>query len=121
MIRCYIFLFLIEIKSIRYVTVDRRSQRRQKKPRNTESGRTSELTASGSQDDSDSEGGASTPSAERNPLSMLSEASSEGFDQITKQSHREKYLKNAFESLSGAEEPTNRVKTTSISSQFHGR
>ncbi|XP_046819330.1 uncharacterized protein LOC124424389 isoform X4 [Vespa crabro] len=99
----------------------RRSQRRQKKPRNTESGRTSELTASGSQDDSDSEGGASTPSAERNPLSMLSEASSEGFDQITKQSHREKYLKNAFESLSGAEEPTNRVKTTSISSQFHGR
>ncbi|XP_043495006.1 mitogen-activated protein kinase-binding protein 1 isoform X7 [Polistes fuscatus] len=99
----------------------RRSQRRQKKPRNSESGRTSELTASGSQDDSDSEGGASTPSAERNPLSMLSEASSEGFDQIAKQSHREKYLKNAFESLSGAEEPTNRIKTTSISSQFHGR
>ncbi|XP_076302647.1 uncharacterized protein LOC143220986 [Lasioglossum baleicum] len=100
----------------------RRSQRRQKKPRNGESGRTSELTASGSQDDSDSEGGASTPSAERNPLSMLSEASSEGFDQLAKQSHREKYLKNAFESLSGAEEPTNRnVKTTSISSQFHGR
>ncbi|XP_071875771.1 WD repeat domain 62 isoform X5 [Bombus fervidus] len=100
----------------------RRSQRRQKKPRNGESGRTSELTASGSQDDSDSEGGASTPSAERNPLSMLSEASSEGFDQLAKQSHREKFLKNAFESLSGAEEPTNRsVKTTSISSQFHGR
>ncbi|KAK2583707.1 hypothetical protein KPH14_009627 [Odynerus spinipes] len=99
----------------------RRSQRRQKKPRSTESGRTSEMTASGSQDDSDSEGGASTPSAERNPLSMLSEASSEGFDQLAKQSHREKYLKNAFESLSGAEEPTNRVKTTSISSQFHGR
>ncbi|XP_043797962.1 mitogen-activated protein kinase-binding protein 1 isoform X3 [Apis laboriosa] len=100
----------------------RRSQRRQKKPRNGESGRTSELTASGSQDDSDSEGGASTPSAERNPLSMLSEASSEGFDQLAKQSHREKFLKNAFESLSGAEEPTNRsAKTTSISSQFHGR
>ncbi|XP_076238466.1 WD repeat domain 62 isoform X3 [Calliopsis andreniformis] len=100
----------------------RRSQRRQKKPRNGESGRTSELTASGSQDDSDSEGGASTPSAERNPLSMLSEASSEGFDQLAKQSHREKYLKNAFESLSGAEEPANRSpKTTSISSQFHGR
>ncbi|XP_026674266.1 mitogen-activated protein kinase-binding protein 1 isoform X11 [Ceratina calcarata] len=100
----------------------RRSQRRQKKPRNGESGRTSELTASGSQDDSDSEGGASTPSAERNPLSMLSEASSEGFDQLAKQSHREKYLKNAFESLSGAEEPTNRTaKTTTISSQFHGR
>ncbi|XP_043514267.1 uncharacterized protein LOC122530918 [Frieseomelitta varia] len=100
----------------------RRSQRRQKKCRNGESGRTSELTASGSQDDSDSEGGASTPSAERNPLSMLSEASSEGFDQLAKQSHREKYLKNAFESLSGAEEPTNRnVKATSISSQFHGR
>ncbi|XP_053971941.1 mitogen-activated protein kinase-binding protein 1 isoform X3 [Hylaeus volcanicus] len=100
----------------------RRSQRRQKKPRNGESGRTSELTASGSQDDSDSEGGASTPSAERNPLSILSEASSEGFDQLVKQSHREKYLKNAFESLSGAEEPTNRCqKTTSISSQFHGR
>nr|XP_012154224.1 PREDICTED: mitogen-activated protein kinase-binding protein 1 isoform X2 [Megachile rotundata] len=100
----------------------RRSQRRQKKPRNGESGRTSEMTASGSQEDSDSEGGASTPSAERNPLSMLSEASSEGFDQLAKQSHREKYLKNAFESLSGAEEPTNRnAKTTSISSQFHGR
>ncbi|XP_076278563.1 uncharacterized protein LOC143208238 isoform X3 [Lasioglossum baleicum] len=100
----------------------RRSQRRQKKPRNGESGRTSELTASGSQDDSDSEGGASTPSAERNPLSMLSEASSEGFDQMAKQSHREKFLKNAFESLSGAEEPTNRSpKATSISSQFHGR
>ncbi|KAK9297556.1 hypothetical protein QLX08_008781 [Tetragonisca angustula] len=100
----------------------RRSQRRQKKCRNGESGRTSELTASGSQDDSDSEGGASTPSAERNPLSMLSEASSEGFDQLAKQSHREKYLKNAFESLSGAEEPTNRnMKATSISSQFHGR
>ncbi|XP_076642393.1 WD repeat domain 62 isoform X3 [Halictus rubicundus] len=100
----------------------RRSQRRQKKPRNGESGRTSELTASGSQDDSDSEGGASTPSAERNPLSMLSEASSEGFDQLAKQSHREKFLKNAFESLSGAEEPTNRSpKATSISSQFHGR
>nr|XP_031827245.1 mitogen-activated protein kinase-binding protein 1 [Nomia melanderi]XP_031827246.1 mitogen-activated protein kinase-binding protein 1 [Nomia melanderi]XP_031827247.1 mitogen-activated protein kinase-binding protein 1 [Nomia melanderi] len=100
----------------------RRSQRRQKKPRNGESGRISELTASGSQDDSDSEGGASTPSAERNPLSILSEASSEGFDQLAKQSHREKYLKNAFESLSGAEEPTNRSpKTTSISSQFHGR
>ncbi|XP_078051188.1 WD repeat domain 62 isoform X2 [Augochlora pura] len=100
----------------------RRSQRRQKKPRNGDSGRTSELTASGSQDDSDSEGGASTPSAERNPLSMLSEASSEGFDQLAKQSHREKFLKNAFESLSGAEEPSNRSpKTTSISSQFHGR
>jgi hypothetical protein len=52
---------------------------------------------------------------------MLSEASSEGFDQLAKQSHREKYLKNAFESLSGAEEPPNRAKTTSISSQFHGR
>lgn len=76
------------------------------------------MTASGSQDDSDSEGGASTPSAERNPLSMLSEASSEGFDQVASQ--REKYLKNAFESLSGADEPTNR-KNTSISSQFHGR
>ncbi|XP_011861169.1 PREDICTED: mitogen-activated protein kinase-binding protein 1 isoform X4 [Vollenhovia emeryi] len=99
----------------------RRSQRRQKKLKNAENGRTSELTASGSQDESDSEGGASTPSAERNPLSMLSEASSEGFDQLAKQSHREKYLKNAFESLSGAEEPPNRPKTTSISSQFHGR
>ncbi|XP_066601147.1 mitogen-activated protein kinase-binding protein 1 isoform X2 [Prorops nasuta] len=100
----------------------RRSQRRQKKGRNRENGKSSELTASGSQDDSDSEGGTSTPSAERNPLSMLSEASSEGFDQITKQTHREKYLKNAFESLSGAEEqPPNRAKTTSISSQFHGR
>ncbi|XP_025993874.1 uncharacterized protein LOC105206048 isoform X2 [Solenopsis invicta] len=99
----------------------RRSQRRQKKLKNAENGRTSELTASGSQDESDSEGGASTPSAERNPLSMLSEASSEGFDPLAKQSHREKYLKNAFESLSGAEEPPNRVKTTSISSQFHGR
>lgn len=110
-------LFLLFIFTIIY-----RSQRRQKKPRNGESGRTSELTASGSQDDSDSEGGASTPSAERNPLSMLSEASSEGFDQLAKQSHREKFLKNAFESLSGAEEPTNRsAKTTSISSQFHGR
>ncbi|XP_067208097.1 uncharacterized protein Wdr62 [Linepithema humile] len=99
----------------------RRSQRRQKRLKNAENGRTSELTASGSQDESDSEGGASTPSAERNPLSMLSEASSEGFDQLAKQSHREKYLKNAFESLSGAEEPPNRVKATSISSQFHGR
>ncbi|XP_077280150.1 WD repeat domain 62 isoform X7 [Temnothorax americanus] len=99
----------------------RRSQRRQKKLKNAENGRTSELTASGSQDESDSEGGASTPSAERNPLSILSEASSEGFDQLSKQSHREKYLKNAFESLSGAEEPPNRAKATSISSQFHGR
>ncbi|KAL6258300.1 hypothetical protein P5V15_010242 [Pogonomyrmex californicus] len=99
----------------------RRSQRRQKRMKNIENSQTNELTASGSQDESDSEGGASTPSAERNPLSMLSEASSEGFDQLTKQSHREKYLKNAFESLSGAEEPPNRVKTTSISSQFHGR
>ncbi|XP_018057548.1 PREDICTED: mitogen-activated protein kinase-binding protein 1 isoform X3 [Atta colombica] len=99
----------------------RRSQRRQRKLKNTENGRISEITASGSQDESDSEGGASTPSAERNPLSMLSEASSEGFDQLAKQNHREKYLKNAFESLSGAEEPSNRVKATSISSQFHGR
>ncbi|XP_025073629.1 WD repeat-containing protein 62 isoform X4 [Pogonomyrmex barbatus] len=99
----------------------RRSQKRQKRMKNIENSQTNELTASGSQDESDSEGGASTPSAERNPLSMLSEASSEGFDQLTKQSHREKYLKNAFESLSGAEEPPNRVKTTSISSQFHGR
>lgn len=96
-----------------------RSQRRQKRLKNSENGRTS--AASGSQDESDSEGGASTPSAERNLLSMLSEASSEGFDQLAKQSHREKYLKNAFESLSGAEEPPNRAKTTSISSQFHGR
>lgn len=97
-----------------------RSQRRLKKSRNGgESGRTSEMTASGSQDDSDSEGGASTPSAERNPLSMLSEASSEGFD--VKQSHREKYLKNAFESLSGSEELTNRTHKTSISAQFHER
>ncbi|GAB1862184.1 Mitogen-activated protein kinase-binding protein 1 isoform X9 [Camponotus japonicus] len=100
----------------------RRSQRRQKRLKNAEKeSRTSELTASGSQDESDSEGGASTPSAERNPLSILSEASSEGFDQLAKQNHREKYLKNAFESLSGAEEPVNRIKTTSISSQFHGR
>lgn len=97
-----------------------RSQRRSKKLKITESGR-NEMTASGSQDDSDSEGGASTPSAERNPLSMLSEASSEGFDQLSNQTHREKFLKNAFESLSGAEEPTNRTKSTSISSQFHGR
>ncbi|XP_063985422.1 mitogen-activated protein kinase-binding protein 1 isoform X3 [Diachasmimorpha longicaudata] len=96
----------------------RRSQRRSKKIRTTETGR-NEL-ASGSQDDSDSEGGISTPSAERNPLSMLSETSSEGFDQLANQSHREKYLKNAFESLSGADEPTNR-KNTSISAQFHGR
>ncbi|XP_070153994.1 mitogen-activated protein kinase-binding protein 1 isoform X9 [Polyergus mexicanus] len=99
----------------------RRSQRRQKRLKNAENSRTSELTASGSQDESDSEGGASTPSGERNPLSILSEASSEGFDQLAKQNHREKYLKNAFESLSGAEEPLNRIKTTSISSQFHGR
>ncbi|XP_072757661.1 uncharacterized protein Wdr62 isoform X2 [Anoplolepis gracilipes] len=99
----------------------RRSQRRQKRLKNAENSRTSDLTASGSQDESDSEGGASTPSAERNPLSILSEASSEGFDQLAKQNHREKYLKNAFESLSGAEEPLNRIKTTSISSQFHGR
>ncbi|XP_050452737.1 mitogen-activated protein kinase-binding protein 1 isoform X3 [Cataglyphis hispanica] len=99
----------------------RRSQRRQKRLKNAENNRTSELIASGSQDESDSEGGASTPSAERNPLSILSEASSEGFDQLAKQNHREKYLKNAFESLSGAEEPLNRIKTTSISSQFHGR
>ncbi|KAL0123431.1 hypothetical protein PUN28_005746 [Cardiocondyla obscurior] len=99
----------------------RRSQRRQKKLKNVDGNRTNELTASGSQDESDSEGGASTPSAERNPLSILSEASSEGFDQLAKQSHREKYLKNAFESLSGTEEPLNRVKATSISSQFHGR
>lgn len=99
-----------------------RSQKRQKRLKNAEKeSRTSELTASGSQDESDSEGGASTPSAERNPLSILSEASSEGFDQLAKQNHREKYLKNAFESLSGAEEPVNRIKTTSISSQFHGR
>ncbi|XP_034935592.1 uncharacterized protein Wdr62 isoform X1 [Chelonus insularis] len=99
----------------------RRSMRRGKKSRGAESTRSSELTtASGSQDDSDSEGGASTPSAERNPLSMLSEASSEGFDQVANQTHREKYLKNAFESLSGADEPTNRKKS-SISSQFHGR
>ncbi|XP_015117371.1 mitogen-activated protein kinase-binding protein 1 isoform X2 [Diachasma alloeum] len=96
----------------------RRSQRRNKKIRTTETGR-NEL-ASGSQDDSDSEGGVSTPSAERNPLSLLSETSSEGFDQLANQSHREKYLKNAFESLSGADEPTNR-KNTSISAQFHGR
>ncbi|KMQ93819.1 mitogen-activated protein kinase-binding protein 1 [Lasius niger] len=99
----------------------RRSQRRQKRLKNAENSRASELTASGSQDESDSEGGASTPSAERNPLSILSEASSEGFDQLAKQNHREKYLKNAFESLSGAEEPLNRIKTTSISSQFHER
>ncbi|XP_046743905.1 mitogen-activated protein kinase-binding protein 1 isoform X1 [Diprion similis] len=99
----------------------RKSQRRLKKPRNGETVRTNELTASGSQDDSDSEGGASTPSAERNPLSMLSEVSSESFDQLANQSHREKYLKSAFESLSGAEEPTNTLKTTSISSKFHGR
>ncbi|XP_025602508.2 uncharacterized protein LOC105683743 isoform X1 [Athalia rosae] len=99
----------------------RRSQRRLKKPRAGDAARSNELTASGSQDDSDSEGGASTPSAERNPLSMLSEASSEGFDQLANQSHREKYLKSAFESLSGAEEPTNISKTTSISSKFHGR
>lgn len=98
----------------------RRSVRRGKKTRIGENNRGSELTASGSQDDSDSEGGASTPSAERNPLSMLSEASSEGFDQVANQTNREKYLKNAFESLSGADEPTNR-KNTSISSQFHGR
>lgn len=97
----------------------RRSQRRGKKIRINENSRSSELTASGSQDDSDSEGGASTPSAERNPLSILSEASSEGFDLIANQNQREKYLKNAFESLSGADEPTNRK--TSISSQFHGR
>ncbi|KAK0089384.1 hypothetical protein PV325_007542, partial [Microctonus aethiopoides] len=98
----------------------RRSVRRGKKARVGDSNRGNELTASGSQDDSDSEGGASTPSAERNPLSMLSEASSEGFDQVANQTNREKYLKNAFESLSGADEPTNR-KHTSISSQFHGR
>ncbi|KAF7987924.1 hypothetical protein HCN44_003787 [Aphidius gifuensis] len=98
----------------------RRSQRRGKKIRIGETNRSSELTtASGSQDDSDSEGGASTPSAERNPLSMLSEASSEGFDLVANQNQREKYLKNAFESLSGADEPTNRK--SSISSQFHGR
>lgn len=77
------------------------------------------MTASGSQEDTDSEGGTSTPSAERNTLSMFSENSLEGYDQLA--NHREKFLKNAFESLSGAEEPTNRTKTTSISSQFHGR
>ncbi|XP_057331618.1 uncharacterized protein LOC130671623 isoform X3 [Microplitis mediator] len=98
----------------------RRSMRRGKKIKIGDSNRSELTTASGSQDDSDSEGGASTPSAERNPLSILSEASSEGYDQVSNQTHREKYLKNAFESLSGADEPTNR-KNTSISSQFHGR
>ncbi|XP_051175417.1 mitogen-activated protein kinase-binding protein 1 isoform X1 [Leptopilina boulardi] len=98
----------------------RRSQRRIKKLKGNETGR-NEIIASGSQDDSDSEGGASTPSAERNPLSMLSEASSVGFDQLVNQSHREKFLKNAFESLSGTEEHSNRMKSTSISSQFHER
>lgn len=97
-----------------------RSQRRIKKLKSNETGR-NEIIASGSQDDSDSEGGASTPSAERNPLSMLSEASSVGFDQLVNQSHREKFLKNAFESLSGTEEHSNRMKSTSISSQFHER
>ncbi|XP_044579067.1 mitogen-activated protein kinase-binding protein 1 isoform X11 [Cotesia glomerata] len=98
----------------------RRSMRRGKKIKIGDSNISELTTASGSQDDSDSEGGASTPSAERNPLSILSEASSEGYDQVFNQTHREKYLKNAFESLSGADELTNR-KNTSISSQFHGR
>ncbi|KAK7791824.1 hypothetical protein R5R35_001242 [Gryllus longicercus] len=102
----------------------RRSQRRHKK------GHVSErlldvvsvsASVSGSQDSDDDDEDGSTPSADtadRTILSMLS-VSTESLDRVGK---REKYLKNTFESLSGAEQDVERGSKdaggTSISSQF---
>ncbi|KAF6208405.1 hypothetical protein GE061_016861 [Apolygus lucorum] len=68
---------------------------------------------SGSQSDDDEH--ASTPTSDHNIHSMSTDA----LDVIA---HREKYLKNTFESLSGAEESISPVKKgkRSLSSQHHG-
>ncbi|XP_066991483.1 mitogen-activated protein kinase-binding protein 1 [Anabrus simplex] len=78
-------------------------------------------SVSGSQDSDEDDEDASTPSAEtadRNILSMLS-VSTESLDMV---GQREKFLKNTFESLSGAEMDAERIVKdtggTSISSQF---
>ncbi|XP_021926195.1 mitogen-activated protein kinase-binding protein 1 isoform X3 [Zootermopsis nevadensis] len=102
----------------------RRSQRWMKKNQRPE--RLTDLplvsvsaSVSGSQDSDEDDDEVSTPSAEtaeRNLLSMLSVSSTESLDHV---GQREKYLKNTFESLSGAEqEATKDAAGTSISSQF---
>ncbi|XP_069702772.1 mitogen-activated protein kinase-binding protein 1-like isoform X3 [Periplaneta americana] len=102
----------------------RRSQRRMKKNQRPE--RLTDLplisvsaSVSGSQESDEDDDEVSTPSAdtaERNLLSMLSVSSTESLDRV---GQREKYLKNTFESLSGAEqEATKDAAGTSISSQF---
>lgn len=103
----------------------RRSQRRLRKNQRPE--RLSDLPlvspsgVSGSQDSDDDDEEVSTPSAdtaERNLLSMLS-VSSESLDIM---GQREKYLKNTFDSLSGAEQDKEHYSgKKSISSQYHGR
>ncbi|PNF17421.1 hypothetical protein B7P43_G02967 [Cryptotermes secundus] len=102
----------------------RRSQRRLKKNQRPE--RLTDLplvsvsaSVSGSQESDEDDDEVSTPSAdtaERNLLSLLSVSSTESLDHV---GQREKYLKNTFESLSGAEqEATKDAAGTSISSQF---
>ncbi|KAE8751323.1 hypothetical protein FOCC_FOCC001894 [Frankliniella occidentalis] len=103
----------------------RRSQRRFRKNQRPE--RLSDLPlvspsgVSGSQDSDDDDEEVSTPSAdtaERNLMSMLS-VSSESLDIM---GQREKYLKNTFDSLSGAEQDKEHYSgKKSISSQYHGR
>ncbi|XP_056630117.1 mitogen-activated protein kinase-binding protein 1 isoform X3 [Diorhabda sublineata] len=91
----------------------RKSQRKKKAPQILIQQATSPTYGSNDSDDDDDE--ASTPSGERNPMSLFS-LSSESLDQLVS---RERYLQSTFESMSGMDNdvqtPSNK---TSISSKF---
>jgi hypothetical protein len=100
----------------------RRSQRRHKKSRPERLTDLPSIAISGSQESDEDDEEASTPSAEtaeRNLMSLLS-GSSESLDRI---GQSEQFLKNNFESLSGAEQNggVGEEGGTSISAQFHTR
>ncbi|KAI5731936.1 hypothetical protein M8J77_018670 [Diaphorina citri] len=81
----------------------------------------SSRSVSGSQDSEDEEDEISTPSADNADKSVLS-AFNQSSEHVNLLGQREKYLKNTFESLSGAEDSAKDLagKKKSISSQYHG-
>ena len=88
----------------------RKSQRR---PRPSDLGHSNPSNPSQESDFDEDEDGLSTPTAEKSMTSMLS-VSSENVDRVGR---RERFMKNNFESLSGADQQQQQSHNT-ISNQF---
>ena len=101
----YIFIFFPDAEELR------KSQRR---PRPSDLGQQSNPSNPSQESDFDEdEDGLSTPTAEKSMTSMLS-VSSENVDRVGR---RERFMKNNFESLSGADQQQQQSHNT-ISNQF---